>query len=360
MTPAGTVSVGSIRYDRSMTVYDLVVVGAGPAGLATAIAAKKRDLSCLVLEKGAVVNTLLHFPTNMVYFTTPELLEIGGLPFVTPYDKPTRLEALRYYRRVIDTYQLAIDQDETVHGVRVDDTHEPRTLVVETRSDKRGSRHLRARTVVIATGAFDLANLIEVPGEDLPHVSHYYTEAHPYYRKNVVIVGGANSTADAALDLYRSGAHVTIVHRHAQFSASIKYWVKPDLENRVKEGSIAARMDAHVTRITPHTVTIDQHGAIEELPADAVFLLTGYRADTGLFERSGIHFDPETLTPDFDAETFETNVPGLYLAGQVTTGKHTGKIFIENGRFHGERVVDVIARRLGAREAAITELVSRP
>jgi thioredoxin reductase (NADPH) len=173
------------------------------------------------------------------------------------------------------------------------------------------------------------------------------------------VVGGANSTADAALDLYRSGAHVTIVHRHPEFSSSIKYWVKPDLENRVKEGSIAARMEARITRITPESVTIDQRGTIEELPADAVFLLTGYRADTGLFERAGIHFDPDTLTPDFDAETFETNVPGLYLAGQVTTGRHTGKIFIENGRFHGERVVEVIARRLAARDAS-TELVSRP
>jgi thioredoxin reductase (NADPH) len=347
-----------------MTVYDLVVVGAGPAGLATAIAAKKRNLSCLVLEKGAVVNTLMHFPTNMVYFTTPELLEIGGLPFVTPYDKPTRLEALRYYRRVVDTYALDIELDETVQGVRVDESHAEhglgeRCLIVETRSAKRGTRQLHARTVVIATGAFDLPNLIGVPGEDLPHVSHYYHEAHPYYRKRVVVVGGANSTADAALDLYRSGAHVTIVHRRAEFSASIKYWVKPDLENRVKEGSIAARMEARIAKITPEMVTIDQRGTIEELPADAVLLLTGYHSDKTLFEHAGIHFDPLTLTPDYNPDTFETNVSGLYLVGQVTTGIHTGKIFIENGRFHGERVVEVIARRLAASDTA-TELVSRP
>ena len=341
-----------------MTVYDLVIVGAGPAGLATAIAAKKRNLSCLVLEKGAVVNTLLHFPTNMAFFTTPELLEIGGLPFVTPYDKPTRLESLRYYRRCVDTYELAIDLDETVAGVRVDESHGERRLIVDTRSDKRGERHIPARTVVMATGAFDLPNLIGVPGEDLPHVSHYYREAHPFYRKQVVIVGGANSTADAALDLYRSGAHVTIVHRKPEFAQSIKYWVKPDLENRVKEGSIKARMNAHVTKITPTHVTIDQQGAFEELPADAVLLLTGYHADSQLFERAGIRYDPMTKVPDFDAETFETNVPGLYLAGQVTTGIYTGKIFIENGRFHGERVVDVIARRLAA-SGTTSELVSR-
>ncbi len=341
-----------------MMLYDLVVVGAGPAGLATAIAAKKRDLSSLVLEKGAVVNTLLHFPTNMVFFTTPELLEIGGLPFVTPYDKPTRLESLRYYRRVVDTYALAIDQEETVQAVRVDDAHETRTLVVETRSAKRGDRSIRARTVVIATGAFDLPNFMGVPGEELPHVSHYYSEAHPFYRKQVVIVGGANSTADAALDLYRSGAHVTIVHRNPQLSASIKYWVKPDLENRIKEGSIAARMEARVTRITPTTVTIEQRGDVEELPADAVFLLTGYHSDTTLFEHAGIRFDPLTLTPDFNPDTFETNVPGIYVVGQVTTGRQSGRIFIENGRFHGERAVDGIARRLAGRPAT-TELVPR-
>jgi thioredoxin reductase (NADPH) len=341
-----------------MTVYDLVIVGAGPAGLATAIAAQKRNLSCLVLEKGAIVNTLLHFPTNMVFFTTPELLEIGGLPFVTPYDKPTRLESLRYYRRCVDTYALDIDLDETVQGVRVDETHGDRRLIVDTRSDRCGLRAIPARTVVMATGGFDLPNLIGVPGEDLPHVSHYYHEAHPFYRKNVVIVGGANSAADAALDLYRSGAKVTIVHRKPEFGASIKYWVKPDLENRVKEGSIAARMESQVIRIARDTVTIDQRGTNEELPADAVLLLTGYHADSTLFEHAGIRFDPLTKVPDYDPETFETNVPGLYLAGQVTTGIYTGKIFIENGRFHGERVVEVIARRLAASDSA-TELVSR-
>jgi thioredoxin reductase (NADPH) len=341
-----------------MTLYDLIVVGAGPAGLATAIAAKKRHLSCLVLEKGAIVNTLLHFPTNMVFFTTPELLEIGGLPFVTPYDKPTRLESLRYYRRVVDTYELAVDLDETMQSVTVDEERGPRELVVSTHAPKRGTRHLRARAVVIATGAFDLPNTLDIPGEDLPHVSHYYHEAHPYYRKHVVIVGGANSTADAALDLYRSGARVTIVHRKPEFSASIKYWVKPDLENRVKEGSIAARMEAHVVRITPTTVVIEQRGQTEEMVADAVLLLTGYHADTTLFEQTGIRFDPMTFTPDFDPDTFETNVPGLYVVGQVTTGRQSGRIFIENGRFHGERVVEVIGRRLAASDTT-SALVSQ-
>jgi len=334
-----------------MTVYDLVIVGAGPAGLATAIAAKKRNLSCLVLEKGAVVNTLLHFPTNMAFFTTPELLEIGGLPFVTPYDKPTRLESLRYYRRCVDTYELAIDLDETVSGVRVDETHGERRLIVDTRSDKRGERHIPARAVVMATGAFDLPNLINVPGEDLPHVRHYYGEPHPYYRQRVVIVGGGNSAAEAALEMYRAGAHVTLVHRASELKSTIKYWVRPDIENRIKEGSVAARFNTCVAEIRPTSVVLragqaGRAGGDEEIPADAVFLLTGYRADADLLRRAGVELN-ERDAPIYNPETFETNVPGLFIAGGAIAGVHTGTIFIENGRFHGERIVETIAGRTG-------------
>jgi thioredoxin reductase (NADPH) len=333
-----------------MSVLDVIVVGAGPAGLATAIAAKQHGLDHLVLEKGALVNTLLHFPTNMVFFTTPELLEIGGLPFVTPYDKPTRIEALRYYRRVTDTYTLPIAFGETVEAVEADDTHGARVLRVRTRAAPPGasasSTSRLARTVVIATGAYDLPNALGVPGEHLPHVSHYYTEAHPFYRKRVVIIGGANSAADAALELYRSGVHVTIVHRGADFARGLKYWVRPDLLNRVKEGSIAARLEARVVRITEEAVHIERDGREEALPADAVFALTGYHSDATLLASAGVRFDPVELTPEFDADTFETNVPGIYLAGNVTTGRQTNRIFIENGRFHGERVIQVIAARL--------------
>jgi thioredoxin reductase (NADPH) len=326
---------------------DVVIVGAGPAGLATAIAARQHGLTYLVLEKGALVNTILHFPTNMVFFTTPELLEIGGLPFVTPYDKPTRLEALRYYRRVADTCQLAIDFDETVERVeRAAPQPGSATLVVHTRSARGPVRALAARTVVIATGAYDRPNLLGVEGEELPHVSHYYTEAHPWYRKRVVIVGGANSAADAALELYRSGVHVTIVHRQPDFSPSLKYWVRPDLLNRVKEGSIAARLETTVRRITREAVEIERDGRVERLPADRVFALTGYRSDTRLLAGAGVEFNPADLKPRLDPDTFETNVPGIYLAGNVTTGRETSKIFIENGRFHGERLIQVINSRL--------------
>ena len=327
-----------------MSGYDLVIVGAGPAGLAASIAARQHGLAHVVLEKGTVVNTILHFPINMVFFTTPELLEIGGLPFVTPYDKPTRAEALRYYRRVVDTYDLPISMGETVLGV--DRRNDGAGLFVRTRSTKAGERALETRTVVIATGAYDLPNRMGVEGEDLPHVSHYYTEAHPFYRKRVVIIGGANSAADAALELYRGGVHVTIVHRQADWARGLKYWVRPDLENRVKEGAIAARMETTVTRITPDGVVIASHGVEETLPADAVFVLTGYHSDTTLLASAGVAFDPIELAPQFDPETFETNVPGIYVIGNVTTGRQTGKIFIENGRFHGKRAVDVIAERL--------------
>ncbi len=219
-------------------------------------------------------------------------------------------------------------------------------LLVHTRSARGHVRALASRTVVIATGAYDRPNPLGVEGEDLPHVSHYYTEAHPWYRKRVVVIGGANSAADAALELYRSGVHVTIVHRRADFSSSLKYWVRPDLLNRVKEGSIEVRLEASVQRITADAVEIRHRDRHDRLPADAVFALTGYHSDTTLLGRAGVAFEPVDLTPQFDPDSFETNVPGVYVAGNVTSGRQTSKIFIENGRFHGERLVQVIAARL--------------
>jgi thioredoxin reductase (NADPH) len=331
-----------------MVLRDVVVVGAGPAGLATAIAASQSGLSCQVIEKGALVNSLLHYPTEMVFFTTPELMEIGGVPFVSPYDKPTRLEALRYYRRVSDAFKLDIAFDESVVAVTRDsslpDGHG--SFLVDTRSTRGVRRSIHGRTVVVATGAYDVPNLIGVPGEDLPHVSHYYTQPHPFFRKRVVIVGGKNSAAEAALDLYRAGAKVTVVHRRAALGESIKYWVKPDIDNRIKEGSIHARFDTRVVEIRPTSVLVEREGAIDEIETDAVFLLTGYGSDTTLLRNAGIEIDPETCGPVFDAETFETNIPGLYTVGAMVAGVQSGKIFIENGRFHGEQVIKAIAARL--------------
>jgi len=328
--------------------HDVLVVGAGPAGLATAIAATRNGLDYVVVEKGALVNSLLHYPTEMVFFTTPELMEIGGMPFVSPYDKPTRLEALRYYRRVTEAFKLNVVFDETVKAITREEgiPDAVGSFAVDLQSSRGIRRSVRARAVVIATGAYDFPNRCELPGEDLPHVSHYYTQPHPYFRKRVVVVGGKNSAAEAALDLYRAGAAVTLVHRRPALGESIKYWVKPDIENRITEGSIAARFNTAVREVRPTTVVVERDGAREEIPADAVFLLTGYRSDTTLLRNAGIDIDPETCGPVFDAKTFETNVDGLYVAGAVVAGVQSGRIFIENGRFHGEQVIQsILARR---------------
>jgi len=324
-----------------MPVRDLLIVGAGPSGLATAIAAKQHGLDYVIVEKGVLVNSIFNFPPLMVFFTTPELLEIGGLPLVTPYDKPTRLEALRYYRRVVDIFGLQISFHEEVQQI---DRETDGTFTVTTKS-RGGTRVRQARAVVLAIGYYDLPNYLGVPGENLPHVFHYYSEAHQYYRQRVVVVGGKNSAAEASLELFRAGVHVTLVHRRAALGDSIKYWVRPDIDNRIKEGSIAARFEARVVEIRPTEVVIEHHGTQESLPAEAVFLLTGYHADAELMRRAGIECDPETLSPTLNPETFESNVPNLFIAGGAVAGRNTGNIFIENGRFHGERIIKILADR---------------
>ncbi len=343
-----------------MSVRDLLIVGAGPSGLAAAIAAKQRGLDYLVIEKGVLVNSVFNFPAHMVFFTTPELLEIGGLPLVTPYDKPTRLEALRYYRRVVDTYDLQISFHERVVAIEREapTTHEAsagEALFVVSTEDARGNSRVRqARAVVLAIGYYDRPNHLGIPGEDLPHVSHYYTDAHPYYRQRVVVVGGKNSAAEASLELFRAGAHVTLVHRHEALGDTIKYWVRPDIENRIKAGSIAARFKTKVAEIRRSSVVVESsvgeavsgEPRREEIAADAVFLLTGYVPDVDLMRHAGVRCDEVTLMPELDPETFETNVPNLFLAGGASAGRNTGSIFIENGRFHGERIVKVLAERL--------------
>jgi thioredoxin reductase (NADPH) len=325
---------------------DIVIVGAGPAGLAAAIAAKARGLSYLVLDKGGLVDAIQRFPTNMVFFTTPELLEIGGLPLVTPYEKPTRVEALRYYRRVTDTFQLEIALFEPVTRLA---RRPDRMFDVASQPAHGAARSHVARAVVLAHGAFDRPNELGMPGESLPHVSHFYREAHPYYRRRVVVVGGKNSAADAALDLYRSGARVLLVHRGAALGDSIKYWVKPDIENRIKEGSIAARFSTRVLEITANDVLLDGPAGHMREPADAVLLLTGYRSDMTLLEMAGAALADGA--PVHDADTFETTVPNLFVAGAAVAGRESGRIFIENGRFHGEVVVREIARRLSSPSA---------
>ena len=328
-----------------MSVRDVLIVGAGPSGLATAIAAKKRNLDYVIVEKGILVNSIFNFPTHMMFFTTPELLEIGGLPLVTPYDKPMRLEALRYYRRVVDTYSLQISFHEQVTSIEREDDRGTPVFAVTTRAARGVTRVRHARAVVLAIGYYDLPNVLGIPGEDLPHVSHYYTDAHPYYRQRVVVVGGKNSAAEAALELFRGGAHVTLIHRHATLGDSIKYWVRPDIENRIKEGSVQAKFETTVCEIRPTEVIVQRAGVQETIPADGVFLLTGYHPDAALMKAAGIDVHPDTLAPALNQDTFETNVPNLFLAGGCVAGKATGNIFIENGRFHGEKIIAELAGR---------------
>jgi bacillithiol disulfide reductase len=329
---------------------DVLIVGGGPAGLAAAIAARQHGLRYQVLEQGALVNSLMRYPTHMVFFTTPELLEIGGMPFVSPFEKPTRQEALRYYRRVTDAFELQVAQNEPVIGLTARDG------VFHLRSQRPHAPHRDwiASAVVIATGAYDVPNELGIPGEHLPHVSHFYLEPHAYYRRRVVIVGGKNSAAEAALDLYRAGASVLIVHRHPALGESIKYWVKPDIENRIKEGTIQARFSTRVIEIRPGEVVLAPAdsdpsrdiGAQTVEPAEGVFLLTGYRSDTTLLRMAGAAIDEAQGAPVHDPETFETTVPNLFLAGAVIAGRQSGRIFIENGRFHGRVVIEEIAKRL--------------
>ena len=349
-----------------MSVRDLIIIGAGPSGLSAAIAAKKRGLDYQVIEQGVLVNSIYRFPPQMVFFTTPELLEIGGLPFVSPFEKPTRPEALKYYRKVVDAYDLQIAYGEKVSSVTLEGDGEAgapgeaadpgeRVFSIETRSSRGVRRSRLARHVVFAIGYYDRPNLLNVPGEDLPHVHHFYGDPHPYYRQRVVVVGGGNSAAEASLEMYRAGAHVTLIHRSPELKATIKYWVRPDIDNRIREGSVAARFCTAVKEIRPASVIVGpartgeagdggQPQKEEEIPAETVFLLTGYRADSQLLTAAGVCLN-ERDAPIYNPETFETNVPGLFVAGGAIAGIDTGTIFIENGRFHGEKIVEVIASR---------------
>lgn len=326
-------------------LFDIIIIGGGPTGLACAIEAQRAGFSHLVIEKGCVVNSLYNYPTQLVFFTTPELLEIGDLPFVCEREKPNRIEALKYYRRVVDAYRLRVNQYEKVLKV----TGADGDFLVETELAATGEkRSYRSRKIIVATGYFDYPNVLSIPGEDLPKVSHYYKDAHPFYDREVAIIGGANSAAITALDLYRHGAKVTMIHRGVELRRTIKYWILPDIENRIANGEVKAYFQTVVTEIKPTTIRIRNLVTNEEseLPNDFVFALTGYHADNEFLREMGIEIDPETMKPAFNPETMESNVTGIYLAGVVTAGKETGKIFIENGRFHGGQIVAALQATL--------------
>jgi len=321
-----------------MDAYDIICIGAGPTGLATAMEAKRAGMRPLVIDKACLCNSIFHYPVNMVFFTTPELLEIGDLPLVCAAEKPTRVEALKYYRKAVEHDALELRLYELV--VRVDGRDESFTVV--TKTEKGTEQRYRSRKIAVATGYYDLPNQLGVPGEDLSHVSHYYSEPHEYWNQDVVVIGGKNSSAEAALDLYRNGARVTLVHRNKELGATIKYWVRPDIENRIKAGQVKALFETRVKRITNEEVLVENGAGQKRLPARRVFALTGYHPDFTFIESLGVRLDPESRKPALDANTLESNVAGIHLAGVVIGGRHTGEIFIENGRFHGKQIIQAL------------------
>jgi thioredoxin reductase (NADPH) len=329
---------------------DLLVVGAGPCGLAVGVAARKAGLACVLLDRRTIVSTIERYPLGMTFFSTPERIEIGDVPFISSHEKPTRRDGLIYYRRVAEHYGLDVrPSEEVVDVVRQGDG----TFLVEVRRPHDEIVY-RADAVVFATGYYDNPNFLGVPGEDLPHVEHYFTEGHHYWRRRVVVIGAGNSSVDAALECWRAGATVTLVHFGEGFDRTVKAWVLPDITNRVREGSIGARWRSRVRAIAPTQVEIvnEVTGAVECLPTDAVLAMTGYHADTTLLQRLGVPVDPASGIPAHDEATMATPLPGVYLAGVIASGNDANRLFIENARGHGELIVrDILERkRSGRRE----------
>ena len=327
-------------------IVDLAVIGAGPTGMACAIEAQRAGFSVVLIDKGCLCNSLFHYPSNMTFFTTPELLEIGDIPFPSPNQKPSRDEALEYYRKVAEHYRLDVRQYETVERVAGSDGN----FTVHTVDRFQRPIVHRARKLVVATGYYDLPNYLGIPGEELNKVSHYYHDPHPYFGLDVLVIGGKNSAAIAALDLWRHGARVTLVHRGPEMHRHVKYWILPDINNRIKNGEITAFFSSRVVRIREDDVTLATPEGERTLPNQFVFALTGYQPDFSFLESLGVRLDESNdRCPACDPATLESNVPGIYLAGVVIAGERTNEIFIENGRFHGKQIAtDLLAKNVSA------------
>ncbi len=321
--------------------FDVLVIGAGPTGMASAIEAQRAGFSVVLVDKGCLVNSLFHYPANMTFFTTPELLEIGDIPFTTANQKPNRHEALEYYRNVAQHYKLDVRQYQQVLSV----TGYDGAFRVTTRDRHDREHEYAARKIVVATGYYDRPNYMGVPGEELPKVMHYYTEPHPYYDMDVLIVGAKNSAAIAALELWRRGARVTLVHRGPGIHNNVKYWIKPDIENRIKNAEVTAYFNSTVCEILPGSVRLRTPEGERELKNDFVFALTGYHPDYEFLESLGIELTHPEMRPVCDPKTFESNVPGIYVAGVIVAGSRTSEIFIENGRFHGKQIAADLKKR---------------
>jgi thioredoxin reductase (NADPH) len=324
--------------------FDVVVVGAGPTGLACGIELQTRGVKTVLLDKGCVVNSLYHYPTNMTFFTTPELLEIGNIPMTSLNDKPNRVEALKYYRKVAEHFQLNIHQYERVDRITGGDNA---FQVFST--DRLDCGHVyEARKIILSTGYYDVPNMLNVPGEELEKVIHYYKEAHPYYNHDVAVIGAKNSAAIAALELLWTGARVTLIHRGAAISDSVKYWIKPNIENRIKSGEIRAYFNSRVLGIKKDSIRVATPHGESLLKNDFVFALVGYRPDLEFLNATGITLEAATLRPRTNPATLESERAGIYLAGVIVAGMHTNEIFIENGRFHGRAIAESIAAKLPA------------
>ncbi|GAB7386235.1 YpdA family putative bacillithiol disulfide reductase [Bacillaceae bacterium] len=322
---------------------DVVIIGGGPCGLAAAAALQDEGVNPLVIEKGCIVNSIYHFPTFMQFFSTPELLEIGGVPFLITREKPTRQEALEYYRQVAARRNIRVHTYEKVTGVEGADGR----FVVRTERRNGEKIAYRAKKVIVATGYYDNPNRLGVPGEELDKVFHYFKEAHPYHGLKVAVIGGKNSAVDACMELQRAGAEVTMIYRGTDYSPSIKPWVRPVFESLVNKGKITVLWNARVKRITERALVVEQDGRERELANDFVFALIGYRPDRALLQSMGVAVDEETGAPVHDPESMETNVPGIYIAGVVAAGYDANSIFIENGRFHGAAIARHLIPRLG-------------
>ena len=323
--------------------FDVLVIGAGPTGLASGIEAQRAGFSVVLVDKGCLVNSLFHYPANMTFFTTPELLEIGDIPFSTANQKPNRHEALEYYRNVAQHYKLDVRQYQQVLSV----TGHDGAFRVRTRDRHDREHEYTTRKIVVATGYYDRPNYMGIPGEELSKVMHYYTEPHPYYDTDVLIVGAKNSAAIAALELWRRGARVTLVHRGPGIHKNVKYWIKPDIENRIKNAEVTAYFNSTVCEILPESVRLRTPEGERVLKNDFVFALTGYHPDYEFLESMGIELTRPEMRPVCDPRTFESNVPGIYVAGVIVAGSRTSEIFIENGRFHGKQIAADLKKRSG-------------